>query len=145
MEALQITQSTETKAVNEFDNHHAIVEDLIKESIYPQAAHQPVLVNLGTRKKLYDFMAKAIAELASVDPIFPEANELHAQIVDNALLDGGRAFVNQLLNRARRGDDSRALLEDLLKFHQDSYLLHLENNGLRKFELILSYAFGKGA
>jgi hypothetical protein len=32
-----------------------------------------------------------------------------------------------------------------LKFNQDSYLLHLENNGLKKFELILSYAFGKDA
>lgn len=145
MEALQITQSTESKAAGELDNHHEIVADLIKESIYPQAAHQPVLVNLGTRKKLYDFMAKAIAELASADPIFAEANELHAQIVDNALLDGGRAFANQLLNRARRGEDTRTLLEDLLKFNQDNYLLHLENNGLTKFELILSYGFGKGA
>jgi hypothetical protein len=145
MEALQITQSTENKAAGELDKHHELVADLIKESIYPQAAHQPVLVNLGTRKKLYDFMAKAIAELASADPIFAEANELHAQIVDNALLDGGRAFANQLLNRARRGEDSRVLLEDLLKFNQDSYLLHLENNGLKKFELILSFGFSKDA
>lgn len=143
MEALNLTASTEKVAVAELENHHDQVAALIKETIYPQAAQRPVLVNLGTRKKLFDFMAKAIAELPSEDPLFAAVNELHTQIFDNALLDSGRAFATGLLSRDKKGEDSRSLLQDLLTFNQENYLLDIENNGLKKFELILSYGFGK--
>ena len=102
-------------------------------------------MNLGTRKKLFDFMARAISELPSADPLYAKVNELHTQIFDNALLDSGRTFANTLLARDKKGEDSRVLLEDLLTFNEESYLLDLENSGLRKFELILSYGFGKSS
>jgi hypothetical protein len=143
MEALNLSASNEKIAVSELENHHDQVATLIKESIYPQAAQKPVLVNLGTRKKLFDFMARAIAELPSADPLFAAVNELHTQIFDNALLDSGRTFASGLLARDKKGEDSRILLEDLLTFNQENYFLDIENNGLKKFELILSYGFGK--
>lgn len=142
MEALNLTASVETIAVAELENHHDKVAELIKNTIYPQAAQKPVLVNLGTRKKLFDFMARAISELPSADPLYPKVNELHTHIFDNALLDSGRAFANGLLSRDKKGEDSRVLLEDLLTFNEENYLLDTENSGLRKFELILSYGFG---
>jgi superfamily II DNA/RNA helicase len=145
MEALNLTASVESKAVEELENHHEQVATLIKETMYPQAAQKPVLVNLGTRKKLFDFMARAISELPSADPLYAKVNELHTQIFDNALLDSGRTFANTLLARDKKGEDSRVLLEDLLTFNEESYLLDLENSGLRKFELILSYGFGKSS
>jgi hypothetical protein len=145
MEALNLTASNETVAVEELEHHHDKVAELIKNTIYPQAAQKPVLVNLGTRKKLFDFMARAISELPSTDPLHAKANELHTQIFDNALLDSGRAFANGLLSRDRKGEDARVLLGDLLTFNEENYLLDTENSGLRKFELILSYGFGNNS
>jgi hypothetical protein len=94
---------------------------------------------VGPRKKLLSFLSTSISELELDDEIRLTANLLHSKAVDHALLSSGESLVNQILARSAKGFTSpREALLELIKSDKSGVLLDAENQGLRRFELIVS-------
>jgi hypothetical protein len=145
MEALKLTANTQDVSSADQENHHGIVGSIVKSTLYPQAAQKPLRINVGTRKKLLNFFEEAIGVLALDDPIRLDANLLHTKALDHALLTSGVNLANQVLARLARGfTESRDALLEIIQAHRDSLLLDTENQGLKKFELMLSLGTVEG-
>jgi hypothetical protein len=116
----------------------------VKHTLYPQAAQKPLRLISGVRRKLTEFFERSIGELDLDDEIRIIANETHAAALDNALLESGTVFAKQVLNKVARGVvSSREGLAELVAFHSEGKLLDTDNQGLRKFELMLSMGFAE--
>lgn len=139
MEALRLTENDQENSAEDLLDHHKLVGDVVKNTLYPQAAQKPLRVHLGTRKKLLNFFDSSIPKLELDDEIRLDANLLHSKAVDHALLKAGETIVNQVLARQSKGftTDREALLE-LIQSDKSGLLLDTENQGLRRFELMLS-------
>lgn len=139
MEALRLTENEQHASEEDLADHHELVGQIVKTTIYPQAAQKPLRIFVGPRKKLITFFDISINELPLDDEIRFDANQLHTNTLEHALLDSGVALVNQILTRQARGFiNKREALVELI--HQDKlgYLLDTENQGLREFELMVS-------
>ena len=139
MEALRLTENDQGSSVEDIPDHHKLVGEIVKTALYPQAAQKPLRVHMGPRKKLLNFFDSSIPELDLDDEIRLEANLLHSKAVDHALLKTGETVVNQLLARKAKGFiTAREALRELIQNDKSGVLLDTENQGLRKFELMLS-------
>lgn len=146
MEALRLTENDQSASEEDLPNHHELVGEIVQTTIYHQAAQKPLRIFVGPRKKLLNFFELTIHELALDDEIRLDANQLHANTLDHALLDSGVALVNQILTRQSRGFTSpREALAELIHQEKLGFLLDTENQGLRKFELMLSLAIAEKA
>jgi hypothetical protein len=103
MEALRLTENDQHVSSADLIDHHDQVGEVVKGTLYPQAAQKPLRINVGPRKKLLNFFESSISELALDDPIRLEANLLHSNAVDHALLKSGETLVNQILLRVAKG------------------------------------------
>lgn len=142
MEALKLTEQKQLQSSPDLEDHHDLVASLVKHTLYPQAAQKPLRLISGVRRKLTEFFDRSIGELELDDEIRIMANETHTATLDNALLESGTVFAKQILNKVARGvvSDREGLVE-LVAFHSDGKLLDTDNQGLRKFELMLSMGF----
>ena len=141
MEALRLTETNQDLSDEDLPDHHIQVGDIVRSTIYPQAAQKPLRIYVGPRKKLLNFFEWSISELALDDEIRLDANLLHSNALDHALLNSGVTLVNQILTRQSKGFTSpREALVELIHNHKLGILLDTENQGLRKFELMVSLA-----
>lgn len=139
MEALKLSENQQIQSATDLGNHHDQVAEIVKGTLYPQAAQKPLILNVGARKKLINFFDLAIPLLELDDPIRLEANELHGKTLVHALLDGGVALTNQIVARhAKQLMESGQALAELIKSDKLGLLLDTENQGLKRFELMLS-------
>ena len=139
MEALKLSENQQIQSSTDLGNHHDQVAEIVKGTLYPQAAQKPLILNVGARKKLINFFDLAIPFLELDDPIRLEANELHGKTLVHALLDGGVALTNQIVARhAKQLMESGQALAELIKSDKLGLLLDTENQGLKRFELMLS-------
>ncbi len=144
MEALKLTENKQLQSSPDLDDHHDLVANLVKHTLYPQAAQKPLRLISGVRRKLTEFFERSIGELELDDEIRIMANETHAAALDHALLESGTVFSKQVLNKVARGVvSSREGLVELVALHADGKLLDTDNQGLRKFELMLSMGFAE--
>ncbi len=145
MEVLKISSNNQMSSVEDYSDHHDAVGEIVKSALYPQAAQKPLRVHIGPRKKLLNFLDWSIASLELDDPIRLEANLLHAKALDFALLDSGISLANQILSRQSKGFMTpREALVELVQLEVQNLLLDSENQGLRKFELMLSLGITEG-
>lgn len=139
MEALRLTENEQQALAEDLIDHHDQVGEIVKGTLYPQAAQKPLRINVGPRKKLLNFFDSSISELALDDDIKLEANLLHSKAVDHALLKTGETLVNQILLRVSKGFVlPRDALIELIESDKLGVLMDTENQGLRKFELMVS-------
>jgi hypothetical protein len=69
---------------------------------------------------------------------------VHKASLENALLEAGTVFTKQVLNKVARGVvSSREGLVELVACNSEGKLLDTDNQGLRKFELMLSMGFAE--
>jgi hypothetical protein len=139
MEALKLTENDQNSSVVDLPDHHDLVAEIVKGTLYPQAAQKPLRINVGPRKKLLNFFDASISELELDDSIRLESNLLHNKAIDHALLKTGETLVNQVLLRLAKGFiNPRDALLEFIESNKLGNLLDTENQGLRKFELMVS-------
>lgn len=139
MESLKLTENDQNSSVVDLPDHHDLVAEIVKGTLYPQAAQKPLRINVGPRKKLLNFFDASISELELDDSIRLESNLLHNKAIDHALLKTGETLVNQVLLRLAKGFITpRDALLEFIESNKLGNLLDTENQGLRKFELMVS-------
>jgi superfamily II DNA or RNA helicase len=139
MEALKLTENNQNVSADDLADHHELVAEIVKGTLYPQAAQKPLRINVGPRKKLLNFFDASISELELDDTIRLESNLLHSKAIDHALLKAGETLVNQVLLRLAKGFITpRDALLEFIESNKLGNLLDTENQGLRKFELMVS-------